>query len=560
MEALLCRTHGEVEGAIRQYRFLPDSLGALGGLGGETLFSMVRGFLRVVGCVVLACALAACSSDDDDGKPTATPSAVATATATTPPSPTPAPSNTAVPSATRTVPPTASATVQPTATATASATATATTTTTPSIADELAALGLGQYLDITPSSMMPNGTWESYFYDPAAEQAICLRGDPYQVEVRRGTSNNVLLYLEGGGACWNYQNCWQLPTAKLTAQPFFGAGIFDFNNPNNPFRDWNIVYAPYCDGSVFAGDNVADYEGNRTFHHGVQNVSAAVALMREQFPNPELIAVAGSSAGGYGTYSGYGVTRVAYPETSMVALNDSGPGLQNYAATQDVQDRLDNWKFAQFIPPSCDRCATQTAYLTEWALERDATLRVGYFSYLRDSVIRGFLRLSAEEYEALLLEVTDDIHGRQPARFKRFFVQGQSHTVLELPTFFATEVRGITVRNWTADLLTDGPAWQDLVEGFNPFKGFSSERYAGESLWLCRPDLATDQCFVNDLTATAVQPDNTLLVEPIPAVVRPDYDCFYVYPTVDLCPRPATTRTSATSASSSTPCSARRRA
>ena len=80
------------------------------------------------------------------------------------------------------------------------------------------------------------------------------------------------------------------------------------------------------------------------------------------------------------------------------------------------------------MPASCTRCGEQLTYLTEWALERDPTLRVGYFSYLRDRVIRIFLHSRPTAYEALLREVTDDIHSRQPDRFKRFFVQGVSHT------------------------------------------------------------------------------------------------------------------------------------
>jgi hypothetical protein len=199
--------------------------------------------------------------------------------------------------------------------------------------------------------------------------------------------------------------------------------------------------------------------------------------MRAAFPAPEAIAVAGSSAGGYGTFAGYGVTRVAYPDTPIVAFNDSGPGLQNPDDTVNAAERVANWRYTQFIPPSCTRCGEQIAYLTEWALERDPTLRVGYFSNLGDAIIRGFNDLSGEAYEALLLDVTDDIHGRQPERFQRFFIQGEDHTVLELPIFYTTEIGGTTVRDWTADLLADGPLWQDLIEGFADL----SEEISGEN-------------------------------------------------------------------------------
>jgi hypothetical protein len=174
--------------------------------------------------------------------------------------------------------------------------------------------------------------------------------------------------------------------------------------------------------------------GGRTYHHGLQNLSAAVTLMRELFPDPELVVVSGSSAGGYGTFAGYGVTRVAYPETPILVLNDSGPGVQNPESTRGIQDRQTNWKINDTIPPTCTRCSEQYSDLTEWALQRDPTLRYGLFSTLRDAIIRSFNDLDGAGYEALLREVAGDIESRNPDRY------------------------------WTADFLTDGPAWQDLIE------------------------------------------------------------------------------------------------
>src|SRR6185369_15216872 len=148
-----------------------------------------------------------------------------------------------------------------------------------------------------PSRMAQNGDWQTFYYDATAERAICFLGDEYQVNVRRSTSRNLLIYLEGGGACWNYETCYQTRLAKTDPTPYFGDGILNADNADNPLRDWNVVYGSYCDASVFSGNNIVDYQGNRSFHHGLQNVSAVVTLAQQEFPDAERIMVAGSSGG-----------------------------------------------------------------------------------------------------------------------------------------------------------------------------------------------------------------------------------------------------------------------
>lgn len=363
----------------------------------------------------------------------------------------------------------ATATFTPSGTTTASATPSPTPTATPSpatppILEELASTGVGRYLGIEPVESRQNGAWTEFFYDPSAEEAICLRGTPYQVDVRWGSPESVLLYLEGGGACWNFLTCWQTPLAKAEAGSALESGILRADDPRNPFRDWSVVYVPYCDGSVFAGVRTVDYQGNRTYHHGLQNLSAAVTRMRAEFPDASSIVVAGSSAGGFGTFTAYGVVRVAYPEAKILVFNDSGPGFQNPADVEAARERAENWGFGPFVPESCERCQEQFSYLADWALDRDPSLRSALFNYLQDSVLRFFLAIDAGGFESLLRSISGEIHDRHPDRFKRFLKAGSAHTVLLSPAFYELEIEGITVAEWTADFLVDGPKWVDLVD------------------------------------------------------------------------------------------------
>jgi hypothetical protein len=58
--------------------------------------------------------------------------------------------------------------------------------------------------------------------------------------------------------------------------------------------------------------------------------------------------------------------------------------------------------------------------------------------------------------------------------------------------------------------------------------------YGSDSSWLCRPDMVNNQCFVNSLDSTIVNPDLSTTPEPHTGNENQPYDCFYVYPTVDL--------------------------
>ncbi len=312
--------------------------------------------------------------------------------------------------------------------------------------------------------MRANGAWDEYHFDPALQDAMCLSGEPYQVNVHRGTSNNVLLYLEGGGACWNQATCWDTPISKRDAGSATPWGILDFNDATNPFRDWTVVYAPYCDGSLFAGDNIIDYGPHRTYHHGLRNLSAAVALLKREVPDPSVLVVSGSSAGGYGTYTGYGVARVAFPDTRILVLNDSGPGFENPSEPQATADRIEHWQYTRFVPADCARCNDDLVYLSEWALARDPALRIAYFNYQQDEVLRFFLQFDMAGFEAGLKAVSGGIAAEFPTRFKRYLPRGTRHTVLPLPMFYKLSVDGTTVRDWVSDFLNDGPAWRDVVE------------------------------------------------------------------------------------------------
>jgi hypothetical protein len=65
--------------------------------------------------------------------------------------------------------------------------------------------------------------------------------------------------------------------------------------------------------------------------------------------------------------------------------------------------------------------------------------------------------------------------------------------------------------------------------------------YASEELWMCKPGAASNRCLELDQTTTFIYSDTSQAVFEHTPAVDPAFDCFYVYPTVDLREEPGNT-------------------
>lgn len=328
--------------------------------------------------------------------------------------------------------------------------------------------GVNKYIGIKPERQEKLGDWDVYYYGKNSP-AICFAGDEFIVSVREIDPTRVVLYLEGGGACWDYESCYETRMANVKAgTPGFGGfmtgGFMEKDNSLNPLKDWSIVYASYCDGSVWSGDNDVYYNGVLTKHHGLANLSAAVTLLKERFPSPQKILVSGSSAGGYGTLMGYLVTRAQFPELVLKVLNDSGAYIENPEDVYMHDAVRQNWKIEQYLPEDCQRCDEQLIFILDWIFQRDPYVKWGLFSYYNDFVIGGVFLKLGPDFRKLLLNVTGDIHKKNPDVFRRYFIEGAMHTIMQLPTYYSVNVNGIYFYQWVDGLVNDTENWQDLLE------------------------------------------------------------------------------------------------
>jgi hypothetical protein len=177
--------------------------------------------------------------------------------------------------------------------------------------------------------------------------AVCGNGSEYKIFANfHEGAKDLLIMLEPGGACWDYDTCTGNAGPLGAAHP---DGIPDNlmydpltknlsplmrrDNPDGGItEDWNMVFIPYCTGDVHTGNNVitnSDPNGVKPdieFHHnGHNNIIAATEWMAKQFPTNDRLFVTGCSAGGAGAIINYHFFRTGITAERGYMMDDSGP-------------------------------------------------------------------------------------------------------------------------------------------------------------------------------------------------------------------------------------------
>jgi hypothetical protein len=391
--------------------------------------------------------------------------------------------------------------------------------------DELKDAGLDKYLGTAVATQVDHGAWTRHLFDPQytpdltypvgvrPDGPVCIAGTPYSVFTRQGDPKKLLIFLQGGGACWQgFYNCNILaePQAPPVSGPF--PGVFDPDSPDNPFADYSVVYMPYCDGSTFGGDNDVNDAGFPFFptrhHRGLRNVSAGMDVAAQMFPRAKQITVMGHSAGGVGAaaFAPFLARFVFGNNTKLTVYNDAGPiavnlGTPPSAGGPDlpwlaVAARQNDWQFQQFYPQSCiddGRCNAfgQQTGIIDWRLENDSTIREGFYETDSDRTNRFFAqgdgsRMDPVAYRELILAEHGALNEAYPKRYKRFIVSGDdTHGGVQVtaPTpnfpfpqpslFYTQEANGTALSKWAAELARIGArqsqfGWKDIVEEYVP--------------------------------------------------------------------------------------------
>ena len=308
----------------------------------------------------------------------------------------------------------------------------------------------------------PERTWT--WVDVAG--AKCLDGSPTGIGVNlTKDSDDVLVFLEGGGACWDAASCWgPAPTAfnvltgygkaQLDSDPQIPAiYLLDRTDTDNPFKDKNIVYVPYCTGDSFSGDNVTtlNYLGTDHESHfvGHKDIELYLSRLVATFPKAKHVWVAGDSAGGFGASFNAGTFQDAFTSARVDVLDDSGqpidPDPAKWAQWRTV------WNMQ--LPADCTTCAKGPSGFVDYYRVKYPTNRFGLISFDYDVVIAPFMSLSLTQFHDELTSMLDHFD-TSFANGHYFVLAGASHVGLVTPTD--------DLKTWVKAMVSGSTNWDSV--------------------------------------------------------------------------------------------------
>jgi hypothetical protein len=291
-------------------------------------------------------------------------------------------------------------------------------------------------------------------------------------------AENLVIYLEGGGACFNAATCATNPDSftradfeALVAQR--GDAALFSPTADNPVGDWNAVYVPYCTGDVHGGSNPSQLVPNVGVFRfvGHMNVERVLDVVAPVVGDPGKVLLTGASAGGFGALVNFAQVADRFDASQPYLVDDSGPIF--FAddvlspALADGFNTLYNLEAA--FPDGADALFESDGLEDVYAYyaTRYPEATFGLSSYLEDATIRAFFgfgqpdqMITGPEYAAGL----EGVRAMAPT-WGTFYAPGADHTFLGVPDrYFGPDGATTTYADWLGDLL-DGNARDVTVEG-----------------------------------------------------------------------------------------------
>jgi hypothetical protein len=298
----------------------------------------------------------------------------------------------------------------------------------------------------------------------------CADGSEYSFFERRADPTKVVLFLEGGGACWNAETCafteedsttytWNATNEDRAAT----RGIFDRTTPHNPFADHSFVFAPYCTGDVHLGDATREYSPELTVeHNGFINSTTALTYLVEHYPNASDVVVIGESAGSVAAPVYGGLVADLLPDAHVTVLADSSGAYPNDPNVNI--DILGQWGVFETMPDwdvNEDLTAEEWGIPTFWVQAglHDPEIVLARFDFAYDEVQTFFMDLADLDTSDLAASIDANESAIEAAGVIQhsYTAPGTDHVIIGDDLVYTIEVNGVSLVDWIAALIAGQP-------------------------------------------------------------------------------------------------------
>ena len=336
--------------------------------------------------------------------------------------------------------------------------------------------------DGAPLSITRDGAWQ--WVD--LEGVHCADGRQSGVGIRAvENSAGLVVYFRGGGACFNLSSCGLTEPLAFTGMAAIREnpdGVLDFDNPDGPLYDYDIVYVPYCTGDVHAGsvaqgrvegvDDPWDFIGH-------QNLLTVLDRVAPTFADASRVVVLGTSAGGIGALVNFPSIARGWPDAEHFLLDDSGAIFgDDYLAPCLQRTMRDTWGLDQVMPPDCPDCLTDNgggmAQYYAYLADRYPDAHFGLVASSRDRILRIFFGYGNDDCttlgipdlgEDVMKNAVTDLHQDVLAgRFATYVVDSDVHVWTATPAFYTVESAGVPLTTWV-DAFLAGEAYDVVPPG-----------------------------------------------------------------------------------------------
>jgi hypothetical protein len=301
----------------------------------------------------------------------------------------------------------------------------------------------------------------------------CADGSEFAFWERRADPTKVVLFLDGGGACWDAETCAFTALGnpgeenydwKITDDPAREGGIFDFARADNPFGDYSLLYLPTCTGDAYLGDVTRKYSPQLTVEHkGFVNGTATLNYIKDNYPEAAQVVVVGKTAGSVAAPVYGGLAADLLPDAQVTVLGgQSGSIAEDPDFNAEILGEL--WGAYANMP---DWDVNEGLTARDWGPRRfwiqaglhNPEIVLARFDYAYDSSAAEGAEARGQD-PTKLLEVIDANEAaieNAGVVLRSYTAPGDGHGIWDEDVFYELEVNGVKVVDWVSRLIAGEP-------------------------------------------------------------------------------------------------------